>query len=169
MVVRPPFARVCALFRYAEPLTKIIYKLKFGGRLDYVMPIGSLMTYRIKNSWYSNEPLPEVIIPVPLSTQRYRTRGYNQSTMLGKIIAKGLHIPIDVSACSRIRNTKMQARLAKKDRGVNLQGAFIAKTRAKHIALVDDVVTTGSTVRAASYALQAAGVEQVDVWAVCRG
>lgn len=165
----PPFFRVCALFKYKPPLTKIIYRLKFGGRLDYVRPLGNLMANKIINSWYEGGALPEVIIPVPLSKQRYQERGYNQSMELGKIIAKNVHIPLETSVCLRIRNTKMQAQLAKMARGKNLRGAFVPRKTATHVAVLDDVVTTGNTVRALSYALQAAGTERIDIWAICRG
>lgn len=143
--------------------------MKFGGRLDYVRPLGKLMANRIISSWYPDCILPDVIIPVPLSKKRYQVRGYNQSMELGKIIAKHLRLPLETSVCHRVHHTKMQARLSKKDRGQNLRGAFVARQTARHVAVLDDVVTTGSTVRALSLALQAVGVEQIDIWTICRG
>ncbi len=127
------------------------------------------MAKKILNTWYRCDILPEVIIPVPLSTERYRMRGYNQSALLGYIISRRTKIPLVFDHCYRIFDTKMQAKLSKEDRRLNLQGAFVAATSAKHVALLDDVVTTTNTVRAVSLALQKAGVEQVDVWTICRG
>lgn len=165
----PPYARLCALFSYDPPLSKIIYGLKFGGKLNLAKLLGSLLATHLREHCYQDRKLPAVIIPVPLHTKRLRQRGYNQAAELAKVVAQNLDLPLDLNGCTRNRNTKMQARLPKAQRQQNLSGAFVAETTAKYVALVDDVVTTGSTIRAVCVALNNAGVEQIDVWSVCRG
>lgn len=165
----PPFERLCALFKYAAPLKKMIYHLKFGRKGTYARFFGMLLVEQIRTRWYVNCDLPQVIIPVPLHQQRLRKRGYNQAAEIAKFTAQQLGIPLDLQGCVRIRNTQAQARLLKAKRQQNLTRAFIAHTSVRYVALVDDVVTTGSTVRAICIALQNAGVERIDVWSVCRG
>lgn len=167
----PPFNRVCALFSYKSPITKLISRLKFGRQLYPGVLFGRLLTEAITKSWYINKPVPQLIIPVPLHIKRHRSRGYNQAVELSLPIAQALNIQLGLDVCERIKYTSAQARLNKSKRTRNLAAAFTAKisTEYKHIALVDDVFTTGSTARAVSKALLAAGVENIDVWCVCRG
>jgi len=168
----PPFNRLCALFTYKPPLPKLIGSLKFGRQLFPGALFGKLLTAAITERWYINKPLPQIIIPVPLHEKRLRKRGYNQATEISLPIAKALGIPLGLDVCTRIRHTKAQARLSKASRTRNLAAAFSVdlgrRCRYKSVALVDDVVTTGSTIRAVSKVLVAAGVESVEVWCVCR-
>lgn len=165
----PPYDRLCALFSYEPPLNKLINRLKFNRDLYPGKLFATLLQQAIQEKWYANQILPEVIIPVPLHIKRQHQRGYNQALELSVPIAKSLKIPIDVHTCKRIRNTPAQARLNKAQRSTNLVGAFIAeRCNYEHVALVDDVVTTGSTIAAVSNVLLASGVKQIDVWCVCR-
>ena len=111
-----------------------------------------------------HKPLPEVIIPVPLHEDRLRSRGYNQVLEFCIPAAKILQVPINVDLCRRVKYTQQQTRLHKSQRIINLQGAFILNSQPsyKHVAIVDDVVTTASTVTAISQAVRAAGVECID-------
>lgn len=165
----PPYDRLCALFSYDPPLNKLINRLKFNRDLYPGKLFASLLRQAIQEQWYSNQILPEVIIPMPLHTKRQQQRGYNQALEISLPIAKALKIPIDLKTCKRIRNTPPQARLNKAQRSTNLAGAFAAeRCNYEHVALVDDVVTTGSTISALSKVLLASGVKQIDVWCVCR-
>jgi ComF family protein len=167
----PPFNRLCALFKYKPPVIRLIGSLKFGRQLYPAQVFGHLLTEAIMQRWYVQQPLPQLIIPVPLHEKRHRQRGYNQATEISLPIAKTLHIPLGLDVCERVRYTKAQAKLNRAYRTRNLTAAFKAKISSKYksVALVDDVVTTGSTVRAVSMALIAAGVENIEVWCVCRG
>jgi ComF family protein len=165
----PPYERLCALFTYEPPIRGLINRLKFNHQLYPAQLFATLMLEAI-NRWYSNKPLPNVIIPVPLHDKRYRQRGYNQAFEIASPIAAALKIPIDQSICQRIKYTVAQARLTRIDRLKNLESAFIANiNNLDNVVLFDDVVTTGSTIRALSSALQTAGVKHIEVWAVCRG
>jgi len=169
-VSAPPFNRLCALFRYQQPIIKLIGALKFGRQLYPGALFGQLLTEAITQRWYLNKALPQVIMPVPLSIKRHRARGYNQAVELSLPLAKNLGISLDLTSCRRVKHTRPQTRLDKEQRANNLAGAFVVDNllRYKHVALVDDVVTTGSTIRALSIALQVAGVEVIDVWCICR-
>lgn len=165
----PPYDRLCALFSYDPPLNKLINRLKFNRDLYPGKLFARLLMDAIQEKWYLNQHLPEVIIPMPLHTKRLHHRGYNQALEISLPISKALHIPIDLQICKRIKNTHPQARLNKTQRSINLYGAFVAdRCNYEHIALVDDVVTTGSTISALSKVLLASGVKQIDVWCVCR-
>jgi len=166
----PPFNRLCALFSYQPPIIRLIGSLKFGRQLYPATLFGKLLAEAITQRWYQHKNLPQVIIPVPLHSKRYRQRGYNQAAELSKPLAKYLDLPLDLELCSRIRNTSPQARLSKNKRTRNLSSAFAVNMTENynHVALVDDVVTTGSTVRALSLVLRAAGVELIDIWCVAR-
>lgn len=166
----PAFNCLYALFEYAPPLTKLINQLKFSKKLYIGALLGYLLAETIMQRWYHKKSLPEIIIPVPLHEKRLRQRGYNQALEICSAATKILQIPIDTQLCQRVKHTEQQTRLDKTQRIYNLKNAFIvniSKTY-KHVAIVDDVVTTGSTVRALSMALREAGVEIIDVWCVCR-
>jgi ComF family protein len=166
----PPFNRLCALFQYKPPLIKLINSLKFGQQLYPAAVLGYLLAEELQQKWYINLPLPEIIIPVPLHVQRHRSRGYNQALELCLPLRSKLGIDLRPDLCERVNCTAPQARLKRTSRTKNLQSAFVvsAPVKYKHVALVDDVVTTGSTVSAVAKALLAGGVEIVDVWCICR-
>lgn len=168
--LQPAFDCLYALFEYAAPLPRLINQLKFSRVLSLGSLLGFLLSEAVLDRWYRHKSLPEVIIPVPLHEKRLRQRGYNQVLEICIPVAKIVHIPIRLDLCTRVKYTKQQTRLDKKQRIKNLDGAFIANSQIfyKHIAIVDDVVTTGSTARALSAALRAAGVETIDVWCICR-
>jgi ComF family protein len=113
---------------------------------------------------------PECIIPVPLHPKRLRQRGYNQALELARPIARGLKIKLETQLCQRIRNTLPQTELSLRSRQANLRNAFqITPTVPyQHIAIVDDVVTTGHTVYELARIFKRAGVAQIEIWAVAR-
>lgn len=166
----PQFNRVCALFDYKAPLPRIIATLKFGQQLYPAEIFGNLMADAIIDKWYYKQSFPQLIIPIPLHIKRHRERGYNQAAEIAKPISKITNIPLELNACIRHKSTKAQSKLDRAKRLRNLSAAFSVNLGKKyqHVAIVDDVMTTGSTVRAVSQALVAAGVQCVDVWCVCR-
>ncbi len=114
------------------------------------------------------------VVAVPLSRERLRERGYNQSWELARRLARALDLPACPDALFRVRDTGHQLGLQRGDRARNLQGAFVVSPRhaawvcGARIALVDDVLTTGATARAATRTLRAAGARDVQVWVVAR-
>jgi ComF family protein len=105
-----------------------------------------------------------------LHKARYRERGFNQSIEIARTVGKELHIPVDVHSCIRHRDTPHQTQLTAKQRRSNMKNAFsiIKPITARHIAIVDDVMTTGSTVHELATVLKKAGAVQVDVWVCAR-
>ncbi len=170
--VSPNYDRLCALFSYEQPLSKLINGLKFGRQLYVGKLFAALLVEAITTKWYVAKPLPELIIPVPLHIKRLRQRGYNQAIEIAQPIAKALHIPLAFDACLRTRYTPPQARLQRKQRLKNLTNSFQVNSSfslPEHVALIDDVVTTGSTIRSICKPLRAAGVQSIDIWCVCTG
>ncbi len=165
---RPPaFERCFAPLRYETPLPFLIGGLKFRGRLNIARLLGQYLAAAIGDL---GTPLPEVLVPVPLHRARLAERGYNQALEIARILGRELGIPVDARCCSRVQATQPQAGLDERARRHNIRGAFAAADTLpwRHLALLDDVVTTGSTVSEASRVLLGAGAERVEVWAVAR-
>ncbi len=114
--------------------------------------------------------MPECIIPVPLNQQRLRERGFNQALELSRIIAAQLNIPLDYSLCQRDKATPFQSGLSATQRKQNLKNAFKVTTinSYHHVAIFDDVVTTGTTVNELARQLKLSGVKTIEVWAIAR-
>ena len=119
----------------------------------------------------SQMDFPDVLIPVPLHKMRLLKRGFNQAFELGAYASQLLDIPMLSSRLRRRRNTKAQSGLTRKQRKRNVSGAFYWQGPAKpgqHVALIDDVMTTGTTVSECARVLKKAGTKQVDIWVAAR-
>ncbi len=165
---RPPrFDRAFAPFRYAYPLDHLVRAFKYHGRLAYGRVLATLLAKHLRSQAV---PLPELIVPVPLHPARQRERGFNQSSELARHLATQLDIALDERSCTRVRPTEDQTRLTAKERRRNLRRAFALerRLRVRHVAILDDVLTTGSTANELARTLKRAGVKQVSVWAVAR-
>ncbi|MES2141340.1 MAG: ComF family protein [Pseudomonadota bacterium] len=166
-----PFYKTYILFSYTEPIRKLITGIKFQQRLLYANILGNLLAEKIELS-YQEEQLPHVIIPVPLHKKRLRERGFNQAMEIARPIQKKLKIPIDYKSCQRVRNTVAQSTLLANQRSTNVKKAFAITEQKnvinKHIALLDDVMTTGHTLIELSSSLYDAGVKRIDVWCCAR-
>lgn len=165
----PPFDAVYAAFIYEPPIIQLISQLKFNQNFI----IGSVLSQLLLDfllMHYKNKQWPEVIIPVPLHKIRLAERGYNQAIELAYPFKKLLNIPVDIHLCKRIKQTTTQTTVSARERSTNLKHAFaVTNTHTfRHVAIVDDVLTTGSTVTALSKVLKKSGVECVDVWAVAK-
>lgn len=165
---RPPsFSSSHIPFRYESPLNYLLPKMKFQQKLYLVPLLAQLMAEGILQR---DEPLPEVLLPVPLHAVRMRERGYNQALELARPLARQLQIPLAQGLCLRQRETQAQTSLTGAERRRNLRGAFAVRPGEvpQHVAIVDDVVTTGATVEELARTLLRAGVETVEVWACAR-
>lgn len=163
----PAFNRAVIPFQYRAPVSDHIKTLKYNQRLRHADSLAAMVSRRV---WLDSHAPPDVIIPVPLHPRRLRMRGFNQALEIARSIGNELGIKVDHTALARIRHTASQTGLGSRQRRGNVKGAFkaIAPIRGKHVALVDDVVTSGSTAHAAARALKAAGVETVSLWAAAR-
>jgi ComF family protein len=163
-----PFESACCLFRYLDPVDLMITRLKFREELVFARVLGMLFA----RAWRAMDPdPPECIVPMPLHATRYRERGFCQTTEIARHIAPRLRLPIRSDLLQRVRATRAQSGLSAVERGMNLRGAFrvVAGRRLpQHVALLDDVLTTGHTALAAIAALHEAGIERIDMWCCAR-
>ncbi|NOQ34339.1 MAG: ComF family protein [Methylococcaceae bacterium] len=163
---RPPaFERSYAPFIYHGAMRYLISTLKFNNHYKNARLLGQLLAETAPKT-----ELPQCIIPIPLHKSRYRQRGFNQCIEIAKTVSKQLQIPVDNSLCIRHKNTPHQIGLAMKERRKNVKNAFsmIKKPDYDHIAILDDVMTTGSTMREIAAVFQKSGVSKIDVWVCAR-
>lgn len=162
----PPFVQSTIPFRYAPPLDHLLQQLKFHQRLHLAPLLGGMLADAVAAR---DEPLPELILPVPLHNTRLRERGYNQAVELARPLAQQLAIPFAHDRLKRIRRTAAQTSLKGKERRKNLRGAFAVTGKLPgHVAILDDVVTTGATATELARTLKRNGVEIIEIWAVAR-
>ena len=156
-----------AMFQYHYPSTRLIQHMKFKQGIDIAYALGRALAGL---SIYDRTPAPECIIPVPLHTSRLVARGYNQSVELARPLSKRLGIQLDTASCKRVRPTKPQSDMTAKQRKKNVRDAFSVFEGISygHVLLVDDVITTGSTVNELARTLRLAGVNKVDVLVCAR-
>lgn len=153
-------------FRYASPLDHLLLGLKFNRQLINARLLGKLMANEIVRR---GELQPDAILPVPLHRERLHERGFNQALELARPIAKRLALPLRPELAMRTAATAAQSSLERRARRQNIRGVFSASEGLPaHIAIVDDVVTTGSTVNELAKVLRRAGAERVVVWACAR-
>lgn len=163
----PAFDHSLSLFYYDKEAIRLIHQLKFKQKLVNSRLLGTMLADAIQRHAVA---LPDCILPVPLHHKRLRQRGFNQSIELARTAAKKFNIPLDVQSVVRLRDTQAQSGLDKKQRRKNIRSAFeiVQPLDAHHVAIVDDVVTTQSTVNELARSLKRAGVKRVDVWSVAR-
>jgi ComF family protein len=164
----PRFTVAVAPFVYASPLDQLVTRLKFGRNLA----AGRVLSELWIEALHTAPPeQPAALIPVPLHPARLRERGYNQALELARPLAKARGIVLHEDLLVRTRATSAQSNLDAVERRRNLRGAFnvVAKSALPaHVAVIDDVMTTGATLHECARTLMQAGVERVDVWALAR-
>ena len=154
---------VLAGFTYAEPVAGLIQAFKFHDDLGAGRLLARLASTALAGS------TPQALIPVPLHISRLRQRGFNQALELARYWGRCRGIPVLPKALIRTRATRIQSSLPAPERRTNVTGAFqVSGALPAYVALVDDVVTTGSTSAEAAQALRLAGAERVDVWCLAR-
>ncbi len=148
---------------FESPYPRLIHDLKYHQRALNGRLLGQLLARQLA------PPYPEAILPVPLHWWRQLRRGYNQATEIARGLQDVLNIPVDTDALRRLRATASQTQLNRRQRKRNLHGAFAARPMAyHHVALLDDVITTGTTMTELTRLLHRQGVSRVEVWAACR-
>ena len=164
----PPFSCIYAAGRYQGGFSDAINRLKYRNQLSLAAPLGRRLAAAL--SGIGAESRPEVVIPVPLHPSRLRQRGYNQAMELSRSVGRAFNCPIAPLLLQRVRHTPPQQGLSAAERRGNLRNAF-RLTRSVHnqvILLIDDVMTTGETVRECSRALRNGGAAEVMVAVVAR-
>ena len=164
------FAKARSVCLYDGLITELIARFKYGGATRLARPLGFLLAEYCDPEFLFSEL--ELILPVPLHPHRLRERGFNQSLLLARHLSRKHFLPLDFTALQRSRPTPPQTQLSGSERQANVQGAFeVGKPTAvagKRILLIDDVFTTGATVRECARVLLNAGAGQVDVLTLAR-
>lgn len=152
-----------AAFTYSFPLDKLVQALKYGERLMLAGALASRLAQRVATR-------PDCLLAMPLHPSRLRERGFNQSLELARHIAGNLNIPLLPHACQRVRDTPPQSALTWRERGKNMRKAFAVTQdfSGKHVAVVDDVMTSGASLNELALALRRAGVHKVSAWVIAR-
>lgn len=164
----PAFDRCVPVFQYQPVVAHLITQLKFHAQLAVEPWFRQALLTRLQAT-YAHEPLPDIVVPIPLHRRRLWQRGFNQAQLLAAPIAQALARPLNTTLLTKHRATPAQSSLSAKLRAANVRKTFHAAAHAwPHIALVDDVMTTGATVHEAAKALKKAGAKRVDVWCVAR-
>ncbi|GAC1623860.1 MAG: ComF family protein [Nevskia sp.] len=163
----PDYDRAWSAFRHEMPIAQAIYGLKYHAQFQQARLLGAAMAAALAAR---GAPLPALLLPVPLHASRLRRRGYNQALELARVLARRLRIEIDCRSASRIRATEDQIGQSAVERRRSVKGAFAVSTAVagKHIAIIDDVMTTGSTVNELARACRQAGAARLEVWTAAR-
>ncbi|HSW94494.1 MAG TPA: ComF family protein [Gammaproteobacteria bacterium] len=167
---KPPFDTTHGLFFYEPPIPKFILDLKFHHALTHARLLGELLLEKILQEWYQKTPLPTVIIPMPLHPDRLKERGFNQAIEIARPIARALHVPLSLHDAVRIKSTKPQATLPASKRKQNIRNAFLIKKsfENQHVAVLDDVITTGNTLHEFCRQLKKHGAARISVFCAAR-
>lgn len=143
----------------------MIQKLKYGLDLTLTPILANFIVTKINR----NQP-PDAIVPVPLHPEKIKTRGFNQAIEISRYVSKQTGIPVLSNICIRVKNTPSQTELPWKERQQNVRDAFKCESDLtnKHIAILDDVMTSGATANALAKEIIKRGAAKVSVWVVAR-
>ena len=160
----PAFDAIAAPYLMEGPVTDLVYCLKYENLRASSPELGRLMAGHLR----PQTSTAELLVPVPLHSRRERERGYNQSALLARELRKRTGVPVADRALRRTKDTPPQVSIAgHEDRRRNIDGAFECDAvEGRRVLLIDDVVTTGSTMDACAKALKEAGATRV--WALAR-
>lgn len=155
---------------YAPPASYLVHRLKYQRDLSCARVLGERMAQQVMRHLRDNPYRPDCLIPIPLFHRRQRERGFNQAAEIARVLSRRLGLPVDHTLCSRVKKTQGQTDLTFRQRRINMRGAFAVKHshHYRHVALIDDVVTTRATVSELAKVLRRAGVQRVDVWCAAR-
>jgi ComF family protein len=171
-MLKPPlqYRSVCA-FDYRFPLPELIGQIKFQNTFEALRPLSEQFSLYCLEQ-YQDDSLPQVLIPVPLHPNREFKRGFNQAHVLAMEIAKHLKVEINNQLFIRKRHTGSQMQLNIKARKGNLKSVFAAgkslPSNIEHVAIFDDVITTGATLESLAKEVSKAGVKRIDFWSIAR-
>ena len=165
----PAFDYSYSLFRYEGTIVSLIHQLKFSQKIGHAHSLGTLLAEG-SNEYVKKNGMPDALLPVPLHRRRLRQRGFNQSSELVRSLASLWSRPIMFDEVERGRKTESQTGLNARQREKNIRGAFtmVSEIAHEHVLIIDDVVTTGSTVNELANLLKKAGVKRVGVLSVAR-
>ncbi|WP_409525047.1 ComF family protein [Nitrincola sp. MINF-07-Sa-05] len=158
--------RTLVPFHYQFPLNRLIPDIKYHKKVATLGWLSHVMAEYLESVCTDK---PDLLVPVPMHRLSEINRGFNQSTLLAYQLSRHLQIPCDHRMLSKIRHTQRQMTLSAEQRRHNLEQAFaIHRDPPEHVALIDDVMTTGSTADQLAQLLKARGALKVDLWVIAR-
>ncbi len=164
----PPFNRTLSGFHYEPPINEFITQLKYSAQFQLLPLLCDYLSNNIKEN-YLDRVLPDALLPVPLHPDKLVQRGFNQSQLIAAQLAKTFDLPIISKGIKRVKRTNAQSGLNSVERKSNVKDAFSIEVRlSNHVAIVDDVVTTGMTVSELAKQARTHGATQIDVWCLAR-
>ncbi|KTD46405.1 ComF family protein [Legionella quateirensis] len=165
-IIKPPhYDKAIIGYTFDEPLRSLIHQFKYQNGLHLCNFLCQLMLDALQKT----QDIPQCLIPVPMHPLRIKQRGFNQAALLTKKLARKLKIPYDLTSCQKRINTAPQASLDREQRQKNVRKAFHATPLPyEHVAIIDDLLTTGNTANELALALKKTGIKQVDVWCCAR-
>jgi len=168
----PAFEQVIAPWTYSFPVDSLITRFKHNAKWPFGRLLAELLAQYLQHRFEDDLLRPHALIPVPLANRRLRQRGFNQAAMLAHWLSTSLDIPCDERLLLRTQDTDAQQALNAEARRNNLRNAFAlapgAVVNGRHLALIDDVLTTGATAQALARLLIEAGAARVDVYCLAR-
>lgn len=169
----PDFDDTTSAFHYSYPLDRLVQAYKFNANLGLLPLFADSLARAVRakrKPANDGATQPDLVIPLPLAPKRLAERGFNQSALLGEQVSKTLGIRFEARGMLRVRETPPQTGLNREARLKNLRGAFdcVHRLDGKHVAVVDDVMTTGATLSEAAKALKKAGAAHVSAWVIAR-
>jgi len=166
----PEYDYAHSVFRYEGDIIRLVHQLKFSEKITYARSIGEWLLSAYDSDEVLNKEAPDCLLPVPLHTSRLRQRGFNQSIEIARVLSIKRDIPIEYGAVIRERSTISQTGLNAKQRQKNIKTAFkvVSEMPYKNVLIIDDVVTTGSTVNELAKLLKKNNVERVGVLSIAR-
>ncbi|VVP40322.1 hypothetical protein PS862_04847 [Pseudomonas fluorescens] len=168
----PAFDRVAVPWTYGFPVDSLVTRFKHSANWPFGRLLAELFARFLLHRFDEDLDRPDALVPVPLAAKRLRQRGFNQAAMLARWLGPSLDIPCDERLLLRVLDTSAQQELKADARKKNLRNAFAlvpdASVKGRHLALVDDVLTTGATAQALARLLMDAGAARVDVYCLAR-
>jgi ComF family protein len=166
----PPFDKSFVPWRYQYPLDGMIGRYKYNGQRKFGRPLMSDFADSLKKALQDGSiTKPGALVPSPMDERRRRQRGFNQAQDIAETIGSQLNIPVATGLVRRVRQVRAQRELNRQARLANLRGVFeVTSVVPERVAIVDDVVTTGATVRVLASVLREAGAREIQVWALAR-
>ncbi|SEC59039.1 ComF family protein [Pseudomonas anguilliseptica] len=168
----PSFSKVEVPWRYAFPVDSLITRFKHQAKWPLGRLLGELLSHHLQHAFDEGLPRPDLLLPVPLADKRQRQRGFNQAGLLAQWLSTSLQLPLQTHWLLRVIDTPAQQQLDAATRKRNLRKAFaLAPGNAisgLHVALVDDVLTTGATAESLARLLKKAGAARIDVYCLAR-
>ena len=158
-------------FIYSHPINKLIHQFKFAQKIKYINVLFKSIDSRLVHLWNARLLIkPDLLFPVPISINKLKTRGFNQSVIIAQRLSQLFSIAIDSESVTKTNHTVEQKNIAKAQRLANLKDTFVVKRNLKNlkIMIVDDIMTTGSTVHTLAKVLKQYGASYVSVFALAR-